>query len=219
MRKPVFFLIVLMAFSTSLQAKTVDLGTFGATYPIAEKDAIVEMQEAAARVDWNRVLDKDRWKKKAEDFKPKDLVRLPRARKTRAYTVDLTYTLPFNVPKVDRNGKVTGTLYPKGYTFNPLDYVSYPGILVFINGSDRKQVEWFRGSRYFKDYRTRLLITDGSYYDLEKTMGIPVFYAVRPVVERLKIRAVPSIAWQRGRYMVVKEIGFEKTGKKNNNHG
>ena len=210
MKKAAFLLVILVVFSTSLHARIVDLGTFGSTYPIAEKDAVQEMQEAAAKVDWSKVFDKDKWKKKAEDFKPKDLVSLPKAKRTRAYTVDLTYTLPFDIPKVDRNGNVTGTLYPKGYTFNPLDYVSYPGILVFIDGSDKSQVEWFRRSPYFKDYRTRLLITDGNYYDLAKSMGIPVFYAMKPVVERLKIKAVPSIAWQRGRYMVVKEIGLEK---------
>jgi conjugal transfer pilus assembly protein TraW len=26
-------------------------------------------------------------------------------------------------------------LYPKGYSFNPLDYVSYPGVLVVIDGA------------------------------------------------------------------------------------
>lgn len=217
MRKLLFFLVT-MSLSTALNAKVVDLGTYGATYPIAEKDAVVELKEAAARVDWNKVLDKEKWKRKAEDFKPRDLASLPRARKTRAYTVDMSYTLPFDIPRVDRNGKVTGTLYPKGYTFNPLDYVSYPGILVFIDGSDKKQVEWFRKSKFFRDYRTRLLITGGSYYELEKAMGIPVFYAARPVVERLRIKAVPSIAWQRGKYMVVKEIGLDDTGKKSDNH-
>ena len=42
------------------------------------------------------------------------------------------------------------------------------------------------------------------------SLGRALFYADKQIVERLKIKAVPSIIKQAGRYMEVKEIAIEK---------
>ena len=112
----------------------------------------------------------------------------------------MTYTTEIDVP--DGRG---GILYPKGYTFNPLEYVTMPYVLVFINGSDRRQVEWFDNSPYIKDMKTTLVLTGGSYYELSKHFKRPAYYAVRNIAERLGIEHVPSVAVQKGKYMEISE--------------
>lgn len=192
--------IGLMVCVSSAQAK--ELGTFGMTYWIAERDALAEIEERAKQVDWHKVLDK----RKVENFQgPPDRVRLPRAKRNRSFPVDMTYTTEIDVP--DGKG---GILYPKGYTFNPLDYVTYPKTLVVIDGTDPEQVKWFATSEYDKRIDVTLLLTGGSFGAVSKRISRPLFYADRKIVERLKLQAVPSVVRQKGRIMEVTEVKLTK---------
>jgi len=188
--------IALVLGVTSVQAKV--LGTFGTTYQIAEKDALAEIEERARQVDWSKVLDK----RTVENYQgPPDKTSLPRAKRSRSFPVDMTYTTEIDVP--DGKG---GILYPKGYTFNPLDYVTYPKTLVVINGADPDQVKWFATSEYDKRLTVTLLLTEGSFGAVSKRISRPLFYADRKIVERFKLKAVPSVIKQSGRLMEVLEI-------------
>jgi len=195
-------LISILVFSLAplSQGWAKDLGTFGAVYPIAEPDSLAELKEKAAKVDWKKVFDKDKLTRKVRNFKPKDLKALPVAQRDRAFLSDLSYTLDVDIP--DGKGEI---LYPKGYTFNPLDYIRFQRTIVVINGKDRRQVEWFRKSSWFKDMNAMLLLTDGSYFPLGDRLRRPVFYANSLIVGRLGLKAVPSVARQQGRYLEVRE--------------
>ncbi len=187
-----------------------DLGTAGATYPIAEKDAITEMQERAKQVDWEKAIKKDKMEKAIKNFKPGGIKQLPRAADSRVFHVDMTYTLEVDIKDKDWN-----VLYPKGFVFNPLDYIHNPGtIFVVINGADQSQVNWFKKSRYMSDPNVTLMITDGPYYELSKRLKRPVFYAIDGVVERFELQYLPSIIQQKGRFMEVNEIDVDKASKK-----
>lgn len=188
--------IALVLCVTSVQAK--ELGAFGMTYRIVERDALAEIEERARQVDWHKVLDK----RKVENYQgPTDRVRLPRAKRSRSFPVDMTYTTEIDVP--DGKG---GILYPKGYTFNPLDYVTYPKTVVVIDGTDPDQVKWFAASEYDKRIDVTLLLTEGSFGAVSKRISRPLFYADRKIIERLKLQAVPSVVRQKGRVMEVTEV-------------
>ena len=113
----------------------------------------------------------------------------------------MTYTTEIDVP--DGKGVI---LYPKGYTFNPLDYVTYPKTLVVIDGTDPDQVKWFAASEYDKRLDVMLLLTEGNFGTVSKRISRPLFYADRKIVERLKLKAVPSVIKQMGRLMEVTEV-------------
>jgi len=194
------FLSLTALFLVSAPVSGRDLGRYGAVYPIVEPDALAEMKRKAARVDWGKYLDREKMARKIREYKPKDLAKLPAARRERAFLADMSYTLDMDIP--DGKG---GILYPKGYTFNPLDYVNLERTLVIINGNDKRQVEWFRKSPWNKDMNAMLLLTDGSYYTLGERLKRPVFYADRLLVTRLKLQAVPSVAVQKGRFIEVRE--------------
>lgn len=191
-------LIILLTSVTDSRAK--DLGTFGATYMISEPDSLAELREKAAKVDWKKVFDREKLTRKVRNFRPKELKRLPAARRDRAFLSDLSYTLDVDIP--DGKG---GVLYPKGYTFNPLDYLCFRRTIVVIDGNNRRQVEWFRKSNWFKDVNAMLLLTDGGYFELGKRLRRPVFYANSLIVDRLGLKAVPSVVRQNGRFMEVRE--------------
>ena len=181
-----------------------NLGVFGRTYPIAERDAIQEIKDRAAAVDWNQVFSPEKTGKAIKEYKP-ETISLPTVLENRKRLVDISYSLEMDIP----NGK-GGILYPRGYKFNPLAYVHFSKTLVVINGDDARQVEWFAGSSHAGKLDTLLLITDGSYYDLIQKFNRPVFYATTRIVQRLQLQAVPSVARQSGTYMEINEIALSK---------
>lgn len=195
-RLPIVVMVILLAFA----AHAVDLGTVGATYPVAESDALGEIEQKAKSIDWSRVIKR----KSIEEYDgPEDRVSLPRAPRERAFSVDMTYTLQMDIP--DGKG---GILYPKGYSFNPLDYVAFTRTLVLIDGTDPEQVKWFAASEYKGRLDVMLLLTAGSYRSLGKKLAVPLFYADNMLVKRLQLTAVPSVVRQEGRAMLVHEYAL-----------
>ncbi len=182
------------------------LGPVGATYAIAERDALAEIEQKAKGIDWSRVVTK----KRIEEYDgPQDRVSLPRAVRDRSFPVDMTYTLETDIP--DGKG---GILYPKGYTFNPLDYVSFTRTIVVINGNDPEQVKWFAGSEYGKRIDVMCLLTEGHYRSLGEKLDVPLFYADSTIIGRLRLSALPSVVRQGGKSMVVTEVAVPRTAQK-----
>ena len=207
MKKLMIRRILTAAFLCLLMASTAparDLGTFGAVYDIVEKDALKELQEKAKSVDFSKAVDKNALVRRARDFTPEDVKEtrmIGPARKNRTFLVDMTYTLERDIR--DDKGNV---VYPAGYAFNPLNYVVYPRILVILNGKRSEQIRWFEQSSYAKDAQVTLLLTDGSYSELSRSLKRPVFYASAKLIEAFRIRTVPSVVRQSGAYMEVTEV-------------
>ncbi len=188
-----------------LLGNTVNLGTLGRTYPIIEKDSLEEIRERANAIDWEMVL-REKAVESVKSYQPEGIPHLSKATKNETYLVDMTHTLEFDIP--DAQG---GILYPKGYTFNPLDYVDFRGTWIVINGEDAKQVDWFKKSDHASDIKVQLLITQGSYHDLAKRLKLPVFYAFPHIIKRLQLRAVPSVVSQQGNMMEVNIVDVTET--------
>jgi conjugal transfer pilus assembly protein TraW len=185
---------------------SVAYGSQGKTYPIYEKDAITEIKSAASKVDWNKYLSREAQEKKLKEFKPKGLTKLPNATTSSVRNVDMTYTLEFDIP--DGKG---GILYPKGYMFNPLDYVRYPGMMIVLDGTRKEQIEWFRKSKYYNKINVKLLLTDGNYYNLKNQLNQSVYYAFPDMIRRFKVSHVPSVIWQKegSNLMSIMEVGLK----------
>jgi conjugal transfer pilus assembly protein TraW len=195
--------VAMTAVLVASAANARDLGTVGATYAIAEKDALVEIEQKAKGIDWSKVIRR----KPIEEYNgPEDRVSLPRVARDRSFPVDMTYTLQVDIP--DGKG---GILYSKGYTFNPLDYINFTKTLVVINGNDPEQVKWFDASEYKGRVDVMLLLTEGRYRSLGKKLDVPLFYADSTIIERLWLAAVPSVVRQEGKVMMVHEYAIPVT--------
>lgn len=221
--RSIFTLIVatflLMAFFSNANAAPKDLGVYGKTYSIAEKDALQEIKSRAKTVNWSKYFDKKKWEKRIKNYQPYDLVKIPKARQNRTYLVDMTYQLEFDIPKVDSQGNVVGILYPKGYTFNPLDYTSLPNTLIIFNGKDKNQLTWIKSSPYLKETSAMVLTTDGNWYDLALDLKVPVYFAQKALLSRLQVRAVPAVVYQEGNMMRIREINADEFVAQKNKSG
>jgi len=198
---------IVLLLGSFAHAAIVRTGTFGQTYPIVEPDALKEMENRAAQVDWRKIFNQKTYEKAMQNYHP-DAQHLPRAQKNKTRIVDMTYTLPFDIP--DDKG---GILYPKGYTYNPLDYVKFTQTLVVINGDDPDQVKWFTHSKYADTSSVMLLLSEGAYYPIEHKLAQPVFYASTDMIQRFQLQAVPSVILQDGKYMEVEEIVVSEKNK------
>ena len=198
-----FFLLLVQA------AVCADLGDVGATYPIVERDALAEIEERSNAVDWGKAFDPKRMSERIRDYRPEGMDVLPTAKKDRVFQVNMNWILDFDIP--DGRG---GILYPKGFSFNPLDYVFLPNVLVVIDGSNARQVEWFKASSYAKDYRVMLLLCGGSYTRVMEKLKRPAFYADARIVKRFQLKAVPAVIVQKGAVMEVREYALDDKGKK-----
>lgn len=178
-----------------------NLGTVGQVYPVLEPDALAEITAAVTRVDWKKAIDRKKTLEKVKKFRPENLYPLPVAVMDKTFLVDMTYTLDIDIP--DGKG---GVLYPKGFSFNPLYYVNLTSILVVIDAGDKRQIEWFNASPHADDYRTRLLLSGGNYYDLTEKLERPVFYLMDNITRRLRLAAVPSVIRQQGNRLEVREV-------------
>ena len=197
-RLAVLTFVFLVATSAQVFAGTEkDLGTVGTVYPIAEPDLTAEMRAYAQA----HTPSLEQQRKAIEHYQPRDLRKLPKATRDRTFDVDMTYTLTHDM--TDGKGKI---LYPKGYTFNPLKYVNFTGGLVIIDGSDPRQVEWFKKSPYFPNKLAILLLSDGYASQLNKTLNRPVYYLTGQIADRFRLAAVPSIVVRKGDVMSVREV-------------
>lgn len=194
------FCAVIICAITACNVYARDLGVVGKVYQINEKSALLEIKERAAHVDWKKLLARI----KPEKYRPANKVVLLRATKDRVRTVDMTFTLDMDIP--DGKG---GILYPQGYSFNPLDYVSYPRTLVVINAEDKGQIQWFASSEYAHRFDVVLLITEGAFVDVTNKMQRPVYYADSRLTDKFQIRVLPSVVRQSGRVMEVTEYAVK----------
>jgi len=197
------FLLILTAIAGCLVVNPAfgvirNLGTVGETYPIIEPDIIAELKENAKK----HQLTKEEIVQRAKTYQPHNLQHLPRATEDKTTMVDMTYTLERDI--LDGDGKI---LYPKGFTFNPLDYIPFTGGMVVLDVTDPEQVEWFKKSPYFDNHLARLFITNGYASEQVNLLKRPVFYLTEQIATRLKIEAVPAVVVPRDKNMVVRIIG------------
>ena len=205
MRSEMLTVVLLLASGTLLlvwlpparAGEIIRLEPVGPTSAVVETDLAETLRQRAVSVDVERL------RSAQARYQPANLHVLPRATKDTTTMVDLTHTLEEGVQ--DANGQV---LYPRGFTFNPLRYVSLSGALVVIDGSDPEQVAWFKGSPYAANRRVLLLLSGGLAVQLRDELRRPVAYLTEDIAQRLQLRAVPSIVVERDNQLVIREVSL-----------
>ena len=205
MRSDILIVTLLLASSTLLltglpparAAEIVQLEPVGPISAVIETDLGEALRQGAVSIDVEQL------RSAQAHYQPANLQALPRAEKDTTTRVDLTHTLEQDL--VDAQGTI---LYPRGFTFNPLQYVSLSGALVVIDGSDPEQVAWFKGSSYGANRRSLLLLSGGLAAALRDELRRPVAYLTEDIARRLQLRAVPSIVVERDNQLVIREVSL-----------
>ena len=179
-----------------------NLGVVGEVYQVVEPDIAAELKQQA--VEKNSIAP-DEFLERMKRYQPEDLHHLPLAVEDRTFLVDMTYTLDQDL--VDGNGKV---IYPRDFTFNPLDYISFSGGLLIINGDDPSQINWFKETPYAQNHQVRLLLAGGYAFKLIEQFKRSVFYLTDEIAGRLQLAAVPSLVIQKDNKLQVREFFVPK---------
>ncbi|MDO7841735.1 conjugal transfer protein TraW [Sphingomonas immobilis] len=190
-------LLVVVAAGLAATARA-DTSTIGRTWPVAEPDALAEIEAKVATLprDMSKNFGpRDRWsamRAATLGMAPADRVRTV----VPFYTLDMDVTLP--------DGHV---LYPKGYTFNPLAYVSLPQRLVIVHPRD---LAWALRAARPADF---ILLTAGDAIAASERTGRAIFILEERVKARLGLTVAPVIVAQAGQKLVLTEMGPESLGK------
>lgn len=169
-------------------------GVIGQTYDIDEPDALTEIEQKVASVDWNKALDKP-----ADQWGALQGHALPYATETRSRSVVPFYTTEFEI--TDQTGRVT---YPKGFTFNPLEFVTLPQRIVII---DPRQESWLAEHVKASD---QILFTQGNVLKAKDRLQVPIFILDAKTRSRLDIKVVPTIVEQKGKMLVLHEFAYQE---------
>lgn len=163
--------------------------TIGRTWPIAERDAMSEIEARVAKAPSMAQQFGPRSGWSAMHAAPLGVAKADRVRSlVPFYTVESDIVLP--------DGRI---LYPKGFTFNPLDHVSLPQRLVIVHPRD---LGWALKQARFTDF---ILLTAGDALDLSERSGRPLFILEERIKERLGLTVAPVIVAQQGKKLVLTE--------------
>ena len=174
----------------------------GRTWPIAEPDALSEIESRAAHVPDMKAAfgPRERW----SAMKP---AALGIARADRRRTVVPFYTLDQDIRLPD--GKL---LYAKGYSFNPLAYVSLPQRLIIVHPSD---LAWALRTARSADFillaaggLSQASDTEADAITLGERHGRALFLLEERVKARLGLTVAPVIVAQAGQKLVLTEVAI-----------
>ena len=189
-----------------------DLNQQGPIYEIAEENFMDTVKRRMAG------LDADKMKSEAKNrfWNNQKFARLPVARETASFTVDLTFTVKETIQLP--SGDVLAT---KGDKVNPLEVMPFQRIGLVFDGSQPDQVEWARKEvRRAKQKNTLpiVMITDldisedgwKAFEELNDSIpGFSVKMANTPIIQRFQVEKVPSRFEQDGNMIRVTEFGRE----------
>lgn len=171
--------------------------TIGRTWPIAEPDALAEIEAKVAALpsDLSHAFGpRSSWA--ALKAAPLAVARFDRVRSVVPF-----YTLEFDIRLP--GGKV---LYPKGFTLNPLTYVRLPQRLVVVHPRD---LEWALHNARQSDFilLSALDGKNGDAIDLSEKTGRAIYILEERVKERLGLTVAPVIVQQSGTHLELSEYG------------
>jgi conjugal transfer pilus assembly protein TraW len=191
------------------EGRTGDLGKYGPTEMIAERDFLEEIEQRIASIDWEAKKDKA-WKQywTKYSFHP-----LPAAPRDRVFQVDAVFEVPqdFILP----NGKV---LAKKGERINLFDKVPPRFVLVVFDAGNPEQVAWAKeqGKEHRGRFRVQYLTTSlpertwESFAKLEEVLQAPLYLLQENVGERFRLKHVPSVVKPLENCFEVREYKLEK---------
>lgn len=180
-------LIAMVISIDSANAATV----LGNVYPVIEHDPVEVIKERARAKDWDSVFKnrKDSWRTRWQT------TQVPRAEKDRERKHSPLYTVKHEV--ADQNGKV---IYPVGYQYNPLSYLTMPYTLYVV---DEKDLEWLKPQLKLGD---KVLINSGDISKASTELKRPTYLLDDKTRQALSIEAVPTIVTQKGDAYLIREV-------------
>jgi len=185
-------IIAVMLLAGSVEGKEI---TMGETFKILEPNPIIQIQEKLT-------TDKQKIQTKVQEYQKKSIkkltnlennfkIDLPEAGKDNVWIIDTRFKLKIDIP--DGKG---GILYPKGYQFDPKDYLRLSKNIVVLDGTNEKQIKWAAEKTLFNNRNFKILITKGPIVKIMQKIKAPIYFYTKEVHQRLKLKHTPTIVKQ-----------------------
>lgn len=177
--------------------------TIGRTWPIVEPDALAEIEAQTAK------LPPDLRAKYGPRSSWSAMKSASLALATKSQT---RYVVPFYTLDTEIRLPTGELLYPKGYTFNPLSYVTLPQRLVVVHPRD---LGWALKTARLTDF---ILLAAGSARDddaitLSERTGRAMFILEERVKDRLNLTVAPVIIAQVGAKLELTEVRLDRMSR------
>lgn len=162
------------------------------TYKISEPDMLDEIMAKKDTLERSIKQQMDAEKDHVQNLSGEPLLKAP---KTYSYYVDPTYTLKQDIPRVDNQGRQVGILYPKGYTFNPIEYLPIlPPPIIVIDACDQKELDFAK--RYISTSPNAMIASSGcALKKFPKNFNRHLFLVSPEMKEKFKLKYTVSVVY------------------------
>lgn len=203
MKKIIFIFICI--YSANVSAK--DLGVFGELFPVKENNLIEVIKSRLVEMEQNGSLDainKEMQQKARDRLNRPKTVLTTKVEKTNERIFDPSITLTRDLK--DDKGNIFAR---KGTKVNPLNTISFEMKLYFIDSDDDLQLNWLSKQKF--KLKDKIILTNGNPFEVEKKIKKKVFFDQNAqLIERLKIKAVPTVVYRSGDQLLIKEISVNE---------
>ena len=172
-----------------------DKGVYGELFEIVENDLLEEITRKLKQLEASGELKgiqngiQKRIVKNIEE--PVGIEGIIKTEKAREFEFDPTIEVTEDLR--DQKGRIFAR---KGDKHNALEYITYSKTLLFIDGSDEKQIEWLK-LKFLKHKNVKVILVKGAPLKLQERLKMPVYFDQFGIItKRLGIKQVPAIVWQ-----------------------
>jgi conjugal transfer pilus assembly protein TraW len=213
-----------LVFSLSAYSCTAysDAEKIGTVYPIKEQSMLEYIMQKLKQKEADGDIEKmqDDFKKQVMNTLHNPVgISLPNVKETNERIYDTTVTINQDIPLPDG-----GVLYKAGTKFNPLLIKGLSKKIIFIDGSDKSQVEFAVNEHKKSGYQDKIILVSGSYLDLMKEYKVRFFFDQSgseagagkriTLVKKFGIKALPSVVYQKSPdtpYLTIKEVAVHES--------
>ena len=179
-----------------MQVEAEDLGIFGETFEIQEKDLLEQILFKLRTLQESGQFEREKEKvvRRVKDMilHPTKVEGIDHSQKTREYKFDPTITV-----KRDLYNHRKLIFAKKGEKFNPLDRLSLTKSLLFIDGEEEKQIQWAL-RKVEANERSKIILINGYPFNLQEKLRRDIFFDQHGIlIKKLGIQHVPAIVFQK----------------------
>lgn len=199
------YLKILLIGLTVVNVSAEDLGTVAKSYPIAEPDMIDWIKARAQTMmqngQWQQIQNQAVAKAKYQINNPIPVAGITDATETKTWN----YTPMIELKQDLTDGQ--GHVVAKAGMYNSLRYKPFDTQLLFINGNNPKQVTWALDKNSESGIRTKIILTQGSFMNLDKKYKVWFYYDQNgKYTQKLNIKHVPAMVNQAGEQLRITEF-------------
>lgn len=198
--------ILLVLLTQFIEVNAKDFGVQGHVFEIKEKDMLSVIGERLGEMERKGVLARKQleMQARAERFiaRPTPVANIVHTLERRVRDFDPTYIVPSDIK--DNEGRL---IHAAGTMVNPLDTVSLPHRLLFIDGDNQTQVNWALNLQRSSEHTYQITLVNGSPMELMKKHNVRFYFDQKSILTlKLGITQVPAIVTQNGLKLRIEEL-------------